>query len=417
MKIFFYILFIMNTSLSFAVDLELTQGINSALPVAIANFGDTEEGHEITRIISNDLRLTGQFKIISNENMPALGQPSIYAFKQAGADNVVTGQLIARGGNHYEVRFVLIDATSGHTLLQDSLQTTKENLRRLAHHISDVVYQQLTGIAGVFSTHIAYILVDRANPSTPYSLVVADIDGQNPHNLVSSHESIMSPTWSPDGRKIAYVSFEKKKAQIFIINAIDGKRQLVTSFSGINGAPAWSPDGRYLTVVLSKTGSPKIYTVNLSNGRLQQLTFGDAIDTEPRFSPDGKSIIFTSGRGGSPQIYRLSLEDGKITRLTYTGNYNARAVFTPDGKNIVLMHRDENRNFSIAVQNLQTGELNPITHSSADESPSIAPNGRLVVYATKHQGKGMLGIVSIEGRTQLLLPARQGDMQEPAWSP
>lgn len=400
---------------AFALDLELTQGINSALPIAINSFGSDKTAQEIAQVIENDLNLSGQFKIVSGPQGPN-AQSSIATLKQLGADSVVTGQ-VNYVGNHYEVSFLLTDAVAkGAVLLKKSYQINGPELRSLAHHISDEIYQKLTGERGIFSTRIAYISVQRGRAATRYSLEVADADGHNPQSLLVSSEPIMSPSWSPDGRFISYVSFEKKKAQIFTVSVESGQRRLITDFPGINGAPAWSPDGRNMAVVLSKTGTPKIYNIDLSSGTMKQITFGDAIDTEPRYSPDGKSLLFTSGRGGSPQVYRLNLADGQISRMTFEGNYNARASFTPDMKSIVMLHRDE-REFNIGVQNTSGGPIASLTFSGLDESPSVSPNSRLVLYATRHQDKGVLGIVSIDGRIRLRLPAREGDVQEPAWSP
>lgn len=399
-------------SCGWALDLELTQGISAALPIGINSFGDSVPAENITQIITHDLQFSGRFKIVvATDN-------SISSWRFAGADSVLRGELRSTGYHRYEVKFELLDAASqGRLLLTRTFQIKENELRPLAHYISDIVYEKLTGEKGVFSTKIAYIVVQRSKQGSEYALEIADVDGYNDRRLLVSRESIMSPAWSPDGKKIAYVSFEKKKAQVFIIDVTTGQRQLVTDFYGINGAPAWSPDGRQLAVVLSKGGNPKIYTVDLASGQLKQLTFGDAIDTEPRFSPDGHAIIFTSGRGGSPQIYSLNTGDGKITRMTYAGNYNARASYTPDKKKIVVMHRDENKHFNIAVQDIEQGQLTVITDSTSDESPSVAPNGRLIVYATHRQDKGVLGIVSLDGRVQIRLPVKEGDMQEPAWSP
>ncbi len=408
----FLILF---TNQLFALDLELTQGINSALPIAINSFGSDSTSQEIGQVVENDLTLSGQFKVVSGPMGPN-AQSSVGVLKQLGADSVVTGR-VSRIGNRYEVTFTLADAAAnGATLLTKTYQINPNEIRPLAHHISDEVYQKLTGERGIFSTRIAYISVQRGGQRTRYSLEVADADGHNPQSLLVSSEPIMSPSWSPEGRSISYVSFEKKRAQIYTVSVEDGQRRLITSFPGINGAPAWSPDGRQLAVVLSKSGNPKIYSIDIGSGNMKQLTFGDAIDTEPRFAPDGRSILFTSGRGGSPQVYRLSLADGQVTRVTFEGNYNARASFTPDMKNIVMLHR-EDRQFNIGLQNASGGPVANLTFSGLDESPSVSPNSRLVLYATRHQDKGVLGIVSLDGRIRMRLPARDGDVQEPAWSP
>lgn len=399
----------------FALDLELTQGINSALPIAIHSFGADSAAQEMSHVLENDLTLSGQFKIVSGSTGPNALSP-LSTLKQLGADSVVTGR-VNRIGNRYEVSFTLYDAVAnGTVLLTKTYQVNANEMRPLAHHISDEVYQKLTGEKGIFSTRIAYISVQRGRTGSRYSLEVADSDGYNPKSLLISSEPIMSPSWSPDGRAIAYVSFEKKRSQIFTVSVETGQRRLITSFPGINGAPAWSPDGRQLAVVLSKSGSPKIYGIDLNSGTIKQLTFGDAIDTEPRFSPDGKSLLFTSGRGGSPQVYKLSLSDGQTSRLTFEGNYNARASYTPDMKNMVMLHRDEGQ-FNIGIQNVGGGPIGSLTFSGKDESPSVAPNSRLILYATHYQDKGVLGIVSIDGHIRMRLPARDGDVQEPAWSP
>lgn len=408
----FIILF---TNQLFALDLELTQGINSALPIAINSFGSDSSSEEIGRVVENDLTLSGQFKIVSGPQGPN-AQSSVSTLKQLGADSVVTGR-VSRIGSRYEVTFTLADAVANGTiLLTKTYQINPNEIRPLAHHISDEVYQKLTGERGIFSTRIAYISVQRGGQRTRYSLEVADADGHNPQSLLVSSEPIMSPSWSPDGKSISYVSFEKKRAQIFTVSVETGQRRLITSFPGINGAPAWSPDGRQLAVVLSKGGTPKIYNIDINSGSMKQLTFGDAIDTEPRFSPDGRSLLFTSGRGGSPQVYRLSLADGQVSRITFEGNYNARASYTPDMKNIVMLHRDE-KQFNIGLQNASGGPVASLTFSGLDESPSVSPNSRLVLYATRYQDKGVLGIVSLDGRIRMRLPAREGDVQEPAWSP
>jgi len=400
-----------------AVDLELTQGINSALPIAINAFGNEDVSTELTQTINGDLRLSGQFKIVPVSPTDEADNAAISMWKQAGADSVVTGHIRRMGNNRYDVSFELRDVVEqGRILLSKSFQVGNRDIRPLAHHISDMVYEKLTGEKGIFSTRISYILVQRGHGRTRYSLEVADADGHNPQSLLVSSEPIMSPAWSPDGRQIAYVSFEKKKPQIFTVTVENGQRRLITDFTGINGAPSWSPDGKQLAVVLSKSGNPKIYFIDLARGALKQMTFGEAIDTEPRFSPDGHSMLFTSGRGGSPQIYKLSLSDGAISRVSYDGNYNARASYTPDQRQVIMLHRQDSR-FNIAVQDIASSQVNQLTFAPLDESPSVAPNGRLILYATRYKDQGVLGIVSTDGRIRLRLPAREGDVQEPAWSP
>ncbi len=396
-----------------ALDLELTQGINAALPIGINTFGYDERSRAVNTVIANDLNISGQFKVIRGQSSDA----SLAYWQKVGADSVLSGQVTPLSDGRVEVSFDLVDSASqGRKILSNKFQVKEQQLRALAHHISDEVYQKLTGERGIFSTKIAYIMVGRGFGHTRYTLEVADVDGFHPQSLLVSSEPIMSPAWSPDGRSIAYVSFEKKRAQIFKVDVATGQRRLITSFPGINGAPAWSPSGKEMAVVLSKGGNPKIYSVNLMNGAMRQLTFGNAIDTEPRYSPDGRSIIFTSGRGGSPQIYRLSLADGRISRLSFAGNYNARPSYTPNQQEIVMLHRTD-KQFNIAVQDMHSGQVTTLTNSSMDESPSVAPNGRLILYATHDRAQGVLGMVSIDGRIRLKFPSRDGDIQEPAWSP
>jgi TolB protein len=420
------------------LDLELNQGVSSAIPIAISSFGNDSAAavpgnQALTQIISNDLNNSGQFRVKNAANAQADASTFNFStWRSQNVNDVVVGQVNALSGGKYQVQFRLIglygqnngkqmDLNSA-TLLNQSFTTNQAGLRTVAHHISDLVYEKLTGIHGIFNTKIAYIVVNR-QPNLPgrpmksdYRLEVADIDGFNPQTLLTSTQPIMSPSWSPDGKNIAYVSFENHEAAIYFQNIYNAHRQLVTRFPGINGAPAFSPDGRKMALVLTLSGNPKVYSLDIASKKLTQVTQGYAIDTEPAFSPDGKSMIFTSNRGGTPQIYRYNFATGQTDRITFSGDYNARALYLPDESGIVMMHR-EGGSFSIADQNLTSGQLNILSRAGNDESPSLAPNGQMVVYATQSGNRGVLAMVSTNGRIKLTLPARNGSVQEPAWSP
>lgn len=389
--------------------MELTRGTAGAIPIAIVPF--TQEGippQNVSAIVSNDLKNSGRFKVQMNKQ---------------GVDNIVVGQVQAIGSDRYQVSFKLLDGFKGkgsveNVSLSKKFTVNGSQLRALSHHISDLVYQHILGVRGVFSTRLAYIVVQHSGTGAAhYTLEVCDQDGYNPRPLLNSRDPIMSPSWSPDGKKVAYVSFENKHAAIYIQNVMTGARYLVSEFPGINGAPAWSPDGRKLALVLSKTKAPNIYLMDIASHKLSQLTHDYYINTEPAWSPDGHSIIYTSNRSGTPQIYQMNLASHSVTRLTYDGNYNARASFTPDGNHIVVLNRESNY-FNIGVLDLNTGTFRVLTNSRNDsESPSVAPNSSMVLYGTLSGGRSVLGMAATDGSVQILLPARSGDVQDPAWSP
>lgn len=405
-----------------ALDLELTQGFDGAIPIAIVPFaGDSNDENALSNVIISDLSYCGRFRVMQKDKMTqlphAVESVNKSSWQQLGMDNIVVGK-VERNGNKIHVVYQLIDIYGKEGVLLDRTFAAEEkNQRSLAHHISDQIYEQLIGKKGVFSTHIAYVLIqDDGGSLKRYNLVVADADGYNPQKLLVSKEPIMSPRWSSDGKQIAYVSFEGQKASIYVQNVTTGARHIVAAFPGINGAPAWSPDNSKLAMVLSKSGVPKIYVMNLATNQLTQVTDGFSIDTEPRWSPDGKSLIFTSNRSGSgPQIYQVSALGGAIKRLTFNGNYNASGNFTPDGKSIVLLHQEDGV-FSIGRIDLANNHFERLTDTTRDQSPSVAPNGDMLLYATRHNGRQVLGMVSIDGRIQLRLPAQEGDVREPAWS-
>ena len=404
-----------------ALELELTQGIDSAIPIAITQFSGessiSSDDSKTTKVVREDLKNSGRFRLVESSGGISGDTVDYNFWREQKADAVVTGQIQEVGAGHYKVAFQLYDIYNRNKLLTKDFTVNAKQLRQLAHHISDLIYQQLTGDRGVFATKIAYILVERHGRAAKYKFIVADADGYNPRVFLTSSFPLMSPAWSPDGKRIAYVSFEGNRAAIYVQDIATGSRRVISKAPGINGAPAWSPDGRKMALVLTQTGYPKIYILDLTSNSLRRVTNDWYLDTEPSWAADGKSIIFTSNRAGSnPQIYRVSLSDGSIKRLTYTGSYNARASFTADGKNIVMLHQDGN-NFNIASQDLESGRVTVLTNTGFDESPSVAPNGKMVVYATNANGRGVLAEVSLDGRVKLLLPAQEGAVQEPAWSP
>ncbi|OGT37420.1 MAG: Tol-Pal system beta propeller repeat protein TolB [Gammaproteobacteria bacterium RIFCSPHIGHO2_12_FULL_38_14] len=428
-KIICLFLFIATAILPFSafaiLSMELTRGVAGAIPIAIVPFKTAgNPSQNISGIIENDLQNSGQFKVygqrtltVSPSDVSAI--PTDY-FRKLGTNNVVIGQVQSIGNDRYEVNVQLVDLLQGeraHVIFAKKYTVTNKELRSLAHHISDTIYQRITGVRGIFSTKLAYVIVSPSNNGQMYTLEVSDQDGYNPRPLLQSNEPIMSPAWSPNGKELAYVSFENKRASIYLQDLATGNRRLLSSFPGINGAPAFSKDGSQLALVLSKSGSPNIYLMDIANGHLKQLTRDFYINTEPAFSPNGKSILFTSNRSGGPQIYQVNLNSGSISRVSYDGDYNARASFTSDGNHIAMLHR-VNGAYKIAVLDLDSGMMRVLTPNTLDSaSPSLAPNGSMVLYDTVLNGRNVLGMVSSDGRVRLVLPARSGDAQDPAWSP
>jgi TolB protein len=412
------------------LSMELTRGVSGAVPIAIVPFAISGESPEdVSAVISNDLQNSGRFKVYGRDKLTALpssvSEVQFNYFKALPTDNIVVGKVQNVGSDRYQVSFQLLDVFKGKdtpdqsVLLDKKFVVSGAELRPLAHHISDLIYEQVTGVRGIFSTRLAYVLVQRnLDAPTRYILEVADQDGYNPKPLLNSLDPIMSPSWSKDGRHIAYVSFENHHASIYIHDVVSGSRRLISEYPGINGAPAWSPDGKKLALVLSKSGSPNIYLMDIASHQLTQLTNDFYINTEPSFSPDGRFILFTSNRSGShPQIYQMDLASRAITRLTYDGKYNARASYTSDGSHIIVLNQESGL-YNIGILDLNSGIFKVLTNSGSDhDSPSIAPNGSMVLYGTLSRGRNVLGMVATDGSVQLILPARNGEVQDPAWSP
>jgi len=409
-----------------ALTIEITEGVEGALPIAVVPFGwegtGAGPGEDIAQIVSNDLSRSGRFKSLPVDDM--LARPHSDAevefrdWKVLGMENLVVGRIQPNGSDGYMVRFQLFDIFKGALLTGYSIPTTEGNLRATAHRIADIVYETLTGEKGAFSTRIAYVeSLPGADGKPRVTLRVADADGYAPQTIVDSPDPLMSPAWSPDGLRLAYVSFVRGRPAIYVQEVFTGQRQQVAAYAGINGAPAWSPDGRQLALTLSKDGNPEIYVLNLATKALRRLTDHYAIDTEPSWSPDGRNIVFTSDRGGKPQIYRVSSSGGRAERLTFEGSYNARASYSPNGKFLTLVTRQGSK-FRIGTFQLGSGRLQVVSDGALDESPSFAPNGNMIIYATKTGGRSELAAVSVDGRVRQRLTLQGGgEVREPAWSP
>lgn len=398
------------------LQLEIVKSAEEAPKIAIVPFSNDQT---IYSIVESDLNRSGKFTS-SSKNLPAttaIQASDLAAWEQAGIPYVVTGSSQQNTDGSFEVRYQLYDVAKKTFLLNELLTVPASRMRAAGHAISDAIYQALTGTTGDFSGRIAYVLRNPETPAQRYTLQIADTDGAQPKTVLTSRDPILSPTWTPDAKKIAYVSFETKRPAIYLQDLASGNREKLASFRGLNGAPSFSPDGERMLFTASMNGNPEIYEMDLKTRELKRLTDSSAIDTEARYAPDGKSFIFTSDRGGSAQIYRYSFADGSTKRITFRGAFNARGTLNADGQKLAMVHRPSGSNYKVAVQDLNTGIVNILTPTNLDESPSFSPNGQMVVYATQENSRGLLSIISLDGKFRVNLPSEKGEVREPAWAP
>ena len=400
-----------------ALDIEISGGSSQQIPIALVPFGNSAVTKDsISDIINADLRRSGLFKVLETRgmaNLPTTPAQIKYAeWVALQAQAVTVGSVDPISGGRFKVSFQLMDVLKQTQLAGMDYQIAPSQVRTTAHKIADIIYQKLTGEPGAFASRIAYI----TKIGKRYALQVADADGFNPQTVVSSNEPIISPAWSPDGTKLAYVSFEKKKPIIYVQSLTSGSREVLANFKGNNSAPSWSPDGSKLAIVLTYGANSQVHTINANGSDLKLITKSNAIDTEPVFSPDGSHIYFTSDRGGKPQIYKVSLSGGTPSRVTFEGSYNVSPKFSPDGKLLAYIRNDGGK-FKVAIQDMVSGQVQMLSEGSQDESPSFAPNGRVILYATKVRGRGALAAVSSDGKVRQRLNDAAGDVREPAWGP
>jgi TolB protein len=405
--------------------IEITSGVTDPIPIAIVPFAravPADGGVDVAQIVQNDLTGSGRFKAMPRDRM--LAKPNraeelaLGDWRSSGNDYVVVGRVTPLTDGSLAIDFDLLNVLNGQKLASQRFTGTQSALRNASHRISDVIYEKILGVRGAFATRIAYVSVDGRPPNQKFQLIVADADGENHRTVLESRLPIMSPSWSPDGDWLAYVSFENKRSAVFVQRVRSGERRQVSARAGINGAPAWSPDGKKLALTLGGAGgNPDIYILDLTSQQLQRITDDPSIDTEAVWAPDGKSLYFTSDRAGGPQIYRIGVNAGdRPKRITFSGSYNARPRISADGTQLAMVTLDGS-NYRIAVQDMNNGTARVLSKGRLDESPSFAPNGVTIIYSGSDRGSGVLQTVSVDGLTGQRLKSDQGDVREPVWGP
>jgi TolB protein len=405
---------------------EVTKGQTEAIPIAVVPFASAElaaASFDVAQLVSDDLARSGRFRTMDRKDV--IDQPHTGAnigfddWRRLNNDYIVVGSMLADGADHFSITYELYNVLTKQRLMGFQVSSNRPGLRSASHQIADAVFEKILGIRGAFSTRIAYISVLGHLPNKTFQLIVADADGENPRVVMQSREPLMSPSWSPDGSSLAYVSFEQRLPTVYVQTLKTGDRHVVSSHAGVNQAPAWSPDGRKLALVLStRDGNLDVYVLDLTSQQLTRITDDPGIDTEPQWSKDGQSIYFTSDRAGGPQIYKVGIKPGdKPRRLTFQGSYNARPRISPDESQLAFVTQ-ENGDYRIATLDLRgRGDVQVLTKGHFDVSPSYAPNGAVLIYASRDKGRGVLALVSADGRVQQRLVSSEGELQEPAWAP
>ncbi len=405
------------------LEIEVNKGIESAMPIAILPIksGSAQQAALLESVVYSNLYRSGLFAMTDKKQHPQtqVTNTDIHydIWRNLGVEALVSMSFQDHEGEQLKLQIELYDLVRKRRVIGRLIMFEKTILRRVAHKISDVIFEQLTGIRGAFSTRIAYIseTVDQQSDKS-YQLLVADSDGYNPKAIFTSSKQLMSPSWSPDGKKLTYVSFENDRAEIFLQDVVSGERSIISNQPGINSAPAWSPSGDYLALTLSFSGSPDIYIMDMRSKKLRQLTTHYGIDTEPSWTPDGRYLLFTSNRSGSPQIYKVPALGGEPVRITFSGNYNAAAAVSPDGEYVAMVHNSGD-GFRIALTDINGNQFRLVTDGVLDEAPSFAPNSSMIIYSTRHRKGIILSAVSVDGKVKQRLSLQKGKVREPAWSP